>query len=126
MSSSVRSRTDSIHTPSWILGRLLVTLDGTSDLADELRLAVGPNGVRDTVRLRLTTLGVISVARRAGCRHEDLRFVVEGFVRGVLADRYAANVVDRAVGRCASIVAVVTAMHRTEQPVVQWGPKLVA
>ena len=70
----------------WLLSRLIIGLDGGSNLAAELRLATGPEGVRDPERLSLTLLGVMTYAVRAGCRPEQVRRFADFFVGVVLGE----------------------------------------
>jgi autonomous glycyl radical cofactor GrcA len=81
----------------WMLSRLLVSVEGGTNLAAELRRAAGPDGVHDPERLALTTLGVMRHALRAGCTPDQVRRFTDFFVGVVLGqETYSAS--DRPLG----------------------------
>jgi hypothetical protein len=92
------------HSATWLLARLVAEIDGTSHLADELRCAVSVDGVRDPDRLRLSVLGVVRLANRAGCDAGRTLRLVRCFARAALAESHAPGIVEDVVRYCGQIV----------------------
>ena len=94
---------DRPYSAPWLLFRLVAHVHGPHPLGDELRDAVGPDGVRDPDRLTLVVLGIMRIAERAGCDVALARRLVRGLVREALAGRHAPAVVRQVVRACGEI-----------------------
>jgi hypothetical protein len=95
------------HVAPGLLAGLATAADAESNLGAELRRAIGPDGIQDRERLSLTLLGAMTAARRAGCRPEQIRHFVDGFVRGGMPAASSPTVEERCAERAIALVDAV-------------------
>jgi hypothetical protein len=100
MSSTQRCSFPVERAATWRLASLVARLDAHPERAQEVRRAVGPDGVDEPARLVFTLFGVIAFARRAGCAPTQVREIVQCFVQGALGGSHEPRLVEQIVLHC--------------------------
>jgi hypothetical protein len=94
---------------TWRLATLVTRLDLHAQHREEVRRAVGPDGVREPHRLALALLGVLRLARRAGGDAAQARVLVQCLVHDALGASHEPRLVEQVALRCVRLAEALAA-----------------